>query len=84
MLENYSVQVQKALRNIKIGNRISVIKNKKTYEGLLMPRSELGDKNCIVIKLDSGYNIGVRHEKGVKIEKSKKPEPKEIEKEAEF
>jgi glutamyl-tRNA(Gln) amidotransferase subunit D len=84
MLENYSPEIQKALKNIKIGERISVTKDKKTYEGLLMPRAELGDKKCIVLKLDSGYNIGIRYEKGIKIERSKKPEPKEIKEELKF
>jgi glutamyl-tRNA(Gln) amidotransferase subunit D len=84
MLNNYSPQVQKALKSVKIGERISITKSKKNYEGMLMPRSELGDKNCIVVKLDSGYNIGIRHEKGVKIEKSKKPEPKEVKEEFKF
>jgi glutamyl-tRNA(Gln) amidotransferase subunit D len=84
MLENYSKQIQKALKNIKIGDRISVRKNNKIYEGLLMPKTELGDKDCIVLKIDSGYNIGIRYEKGVKIEKSKKHEPKEVREEADF
>jgi glutamyl-tRNA(Gln) amidotransferase subunit D len=84
MLENYSPEIQKALKNIKIGERISITKDKKAYEGLLMPRAELGDKKCIVLKLDSGYNIGIRYEKGIKIEKSKKPEPKEIKEELKF
>jgi glutamyl-tRNA(Gln) amidotransferase subunit D len=84
MLENYSKEIQKALKEIKIGERISITKSKQVYEGLLMPRTELGDTNCIVLKLDSGYNIGIRFEKGVKIKKSKKPEPKEIKKELEF
>jgi glutamyl-tRNA(Gln) amidotransferase subunit D len=84
MLENYSKQIQKSLKKIKIGDRISITKNKKTYEGLLMPRTELGDLNCIVLKLDSGYNIGIRREKGIKIEKSKKAEPKEIKEEVKF
>jgi len=84
MLENYSKQIQTALKNIKIGDRISVNKNTKSYEGLLMPKTELGDKDCIVIKLDSGYNIGIRYEKGVKVDKSKKHEPKEVREEADF
>lgn len=84
MLENYSKQIQIALKNIKIGDRISVSKNTKSYEGLLMPKTELGDKECIVIKLDSGYNIGIRYEKGVRVDKSKKHEPKEVREEADF
>jgi hypothetical protein len=57
MLDNYSKQVQKALKNFRVGERVFVGKGKKSYEGLLMPRTELGDRNCIVLKLDSGYNI---------------------------
>jgi len=78
MLENYSPEIQKALKGVRIGERISVTKGKQKYEGLLMPRTELGDRKAIVLKLDSGYNIGIRFEKGIKVEKSKKPEPKEI------
>jgi len=86
MIENYSPSIQKVLEEIKvkIGDRISVTKGKNIYEGLLMPRSEMGDKSSIVIKLDSGYNIGIKYEKEVKIQKSKKTEPKKIEEEVEF
>lgn len=84
MLDNYSVQIQKALKGIKIGDRIFIIKGKQTYEGLLMPRTEMGDKDSIVLKLDSGYNIGIRYGKGTKIKKSEKREPKEIKEETEF
>jgi glutamyl-tRNA(Gln) amidotransferase subunit D len=84
MLENYSVQIQKALKGIRIGDRVSITKGKQTYEGLLMPRSELGDINCIVLKLGSGYNVGIRCERGVKIKKVRKPESKEIEEEVKF
>jgi len=44
---------------IKIGDRISVTENGDKYEGLLIPRSEFGDDRHIVIKLRSGYNIGI-------------------------
>lgn len=84
MLENYSKQIQLALKKFKVGDRISITKNGKNYEGLLMPRAELGDKESIVIKLDSGYNIGIRYGKGTKVEKAAKPEPKEIKEEVKF
>ncbi|MFH1586095.1 MAG: hypothetical protein ABIB79_04990 [archaeon] len=42
---------------MKIGDRIlltkSKDKNKKKYEGLLMPKTEVGDPNALVIKLDT-------------------------------
>lgn len=69
MLKNYSKVVQAALEKIEIGDRLRIVKLGKTYEGLLMPRSGTGDSNCIVIKLSSGYNIGIKYEKGVSIEK---------------
>ncbi len=84
MLENYSPKIKKALKGIKIGDRISITKGKRKYEGLLMPRNETGDSNCIVLKLDNGYNIGIRLEGKIKIKKSKKPEPKEVKEEVEF
>jgi glutamyl-tRNA(Gln) amidotransferase subunit D len=84
MLENYSPEIKKLLKGIKIGDRISVTKGKRKYEGLLMPRTEMGNNNCIVLKLDNGYNIGIKYEKGIKVKKSKKPEPKEVKEEAEF
>lgn len=84
MLENYSPAVQKALKKIKadVGDRINISKKGEVYEGILMPRIELGDRNCITIKLDSGYNAGVKFETGVKMAKikvSKKEEPQKIE-----
>jgi len=44
----------------EIGDIIRVIKNGETYEGILIPRSEYSDGKHIVIKLKSGYNIGIR------------------------
>lgn len=54
----------KALQVLKkakaeIGDVIRIKKDKETYEGVLIPRSEYGDDKHIVIKLKSGYNIGV-------------------------
>jgi glutamyl-tRNA(Gln) amidotransferase subunit D len=70
----YSKEVQKLLDKLKteVGDRIQIIKDKKTFEGILMPRIEMGDLNSIVLKLDNGYNIGIKFEKGVKINKIKK------------
>ncbi|MCX6821457.1 MAG: Glu-tRNA(Gln) amidotransferase subunit GatD [Candidatus Aenigmarchaeota archaeon] len=69
----YSEQVQSFLKKnrVEIGDEIKLIKNKNFYEGILMPRIELGDKNCLVLKLKNGYNIGIKFEKNVKIKKIK-------------
>jgi glutamyl-tRNA(Gln) amidotransferase subunit D len=84
MLENYSDKIKKALKGINIGDRISITKDKKTYEGLLMPKTELGDNNCFVIKTASGYNIGIRCEGKIQIKKLKGHEHKEIKEEMKF
>jgi len=43
----------------KIGDMIRITKNGEVYEGILIPRSEYGDAKHIVIKLKSGYNVGI-------------------------
>ena len=69
MYENYSAAVQAILKKdkIEIGQRIAVQKDSESYEGFLMPKSS-GDANCLVLKLDNGYNIGIDI-KGAKIKK---------------
>ena len=53
----------------QVGDLIRVISNGKAYEGILIPRSETGDGKHVVVKLKSGYNVGVRITPDVKIEK---------------
>lgn len=75
MLENYSAEIQKALKKEKAeaGQRIVLKKGDKQYEGFLMPKSA-GSPNTLVIKLDSGYNIGVEFGKNMRIKLLKKAE----------
>lgn len=50
--------LQKA--KIKIGDKIQVQTAQNTFEGIVIPRAEIGaDDKHIVIKLDTGYNIGI-------------------------
>lgn len=56
-------------KEISVGDRIRVSKRGITYEGILMPRIEAGDENCIVLKLNNGYNIGIAYEDGIGVEK---------------
>jgi glutamyl-tRNA(Gln) amidotransferase subunit D len=58
-------------KGIRVGSRIRIMKGKQVYEGLLMPRITLGQRDNIVIKLDNGYNIGIKYERGLKIRKLK-------------
>jgi len=53
----------------EVGDIIRVTSNGKAYEGILIPRSEYGDNKHIVVKLKSGYNIGVRMTPNIRIEK---------------
>jgi len=52
-----------------IGDIIKISKNAETYEGILIPRSEYADDKHIVVKLKTGYNIGIMITPSTKIEK---------------
>jgi len=67
----YKGDALKLLKKAKaeIGDIVRVIKNGETYEGILIPRSEYGDEKHIVIKLKSGYNIGIHITPTTQIEK---------------
>lgn len=60
-----------------IGDSVRVKTKSDTYEGILMPRSELADDEHIVVKLKSGYNIGISKSEIVKIEKTGSAKQKE-------
>jgi glutamyl-tRNA(Gln) amidotransferase subunit D len=47
---------------VKFGDSIKLLSNKGDYTGIIMPRYESFNDNYIVIKLNSGYNIGIRIE----------------------
>jgi glutamyl-tRNA(Gln) amidotransferase subunit D len=76
----YAKKLQSVLdrKKLRIGERILVEKDGRSYEGILMPRIELGDQMSLVLKLDNGYNIGIRFEPGVNIERSRTAEPKDV------
>jgi len=61
-LPGYKGEVLKLLTeaSVSIGDLVQVIKDGAIYEGVLMPRYELADELHLVIKLKSGYNIGIR------------------------
>ena len=47
--------------NIKVGDTISITNNGEEYVGVLMPRSQVGsDQYHIIIKIETGYNIGIK------------------------
>jgi len=53
----------------EVGDIIRVTSNGKVYEGILIPRTEYGDEEHVIVKLKSGYNIGVRIAPSIQIEK---------------
>jgi len=62
------------IRDFLISNKVEVgdfvkITSELTFSGILMPRYESGDESHIVLKLKSGYNIGIEFEKIQKLEK---------------
>jgi glutamyl-tRNA(Gln) amidotransferase subunit D len=48
---------------IIVGDTVTIKTHDREISGILMPRYESADKNHIVIKLKSGYNIGFRTDK---------------------
>ncbi len=63
---------------IGVGDTVKILAD-LTYSGIIMPRYEHTDDKHLVLKLKSGYNIGLEIEKIKKIEKISSPE-KSIEK----
>ena len=45
---------------VRVGDSIRVRRGGDVFEGILMPRTEYGDEFHIVLKLSSGYNVGIR------------------------
>lgn len=67
----YSKKVNNVLKKkrISIGDRLAVKSKEITAEGVLLPQTEAGSPDTLVIKLDTGYNLGVKLEKGVIVKK---------------
>ena len=57
----YKENSEKYIENygLSIGDTIKVNKDDITYTGILLDRPEDADDGYLVIKLSSGYNIGV-------------------------
>ncbi len=66
----YSKSIEPLLKTagIKVGDRLRYTRQDWSIEGLLMPRPDVGDPDCLVLKLSSGYNIGVTMD-GASVEK---------------
>ncbi len=67
----YRGQALKLLKGAgaEVGDVIRVTKDEENWEGILIPRSEIGDEKHIILKLKSGYNVGVRIDPSTRVEK---------------
>jgi glutamyl-tRNA(Gln) amidotransferase subunit D len=67
----YKGEALKAIKKagVEIGDLIRITKDGEVYEGILIPRSEYGDEKHVVIKMKTGYNVGVRITSGARVEK---------------
>lgn len=77
-LRGYRGRLKEKLESEKIGigDLIKVEHQGESYEGILMPRLESADEFHIVIKLKTGYNIGIAFKENMKITRlieAKKP-----------
>ncbi|HJJ22018.1 MAG: Glu-tRNA(Gln) amidotransferase GatDE subunit D [Thaumarchaeota archaeon] len=70
------------INKIQVGDSVKIFAD-ITYLGIIMPRYEHSDDKHVVLKLKSGYNIGLEIEKIEKIEKNP-PIEKSIEKNQEI
>ncbi len=58
--------------DIEVGDRVLVESKSMKKEGILMPHHDFSDEDIITIKLDNGYNIGVKVDRNTKISLVKK------------
>ena len=71
VISGYRGKVLTLLLDIEasIGDIIEIESVRKTFKGTLMPRHELADSSLIVIKLENGYNVGIRISKDTRLRK---------------
>jgi glutamyl-tRNA(Gln) amidotransferase subunit D len=74
-LTGYKEKSAELLRkqNVAVGDTLTIKTSENEFTGILMPRYESADKNHIVIKLRSGYNIGIATDKVQSIAKIIEP-----------
>ncbi len=79
-MSGYRGRTQRLLKaaSVGVGDRIKVESAGRAYEGVLMPRTELGDADHIVLKLQSGYNVGIKMVSGTRIKLLERGKPPEL------
>jgi len=81
-LTGYRGQLREALASAgaEIGDKLQVVVNNQQYSGSLMPRVETFDDWHLIIKMASGYNVGLAYSDAMNIKKvgtAPKPEFKQ-------
>jgi len=73
---DYSQEVRKKLeeKNVSVLDKVKIEKGLKSYEGILMPNTEMSEPDCITVKLENGYNVGIENTDGLEVEKLEKRE----------
>ena len=58
----YSESLSKTLESLGAveGTKLSVVRDGRTYVGTLMPHHEFSAPDILILKMKSGYNVGVR------------------------
>ncbi len=55
------------LTEVSVGDKIRLDIDGKEYEGILMPHHRFSGKDIITLKLDNGYNMGIKIKKGTMV-----------------
>jgi len=56
--------------DVSVWSEVRASTTRGDFEGLILPRSETSDADHLVLKLESGYNIGIRNDTVLSIEKT--------------
>ena len=61
-LQGYYGYVRKELEKagVRIWSVVEIKKKQQKFRGIILPRSELGDDRHVVLKLEDGYDVGIR------------------------
>ena len=67
----YSDAIEKILdaKRIKLGDHVKLKGKEHVFEGVLMPRSDAGNNQILVLKMKNGYNVGIKFDRELKVEK---------------
>ena len=61
-LKGYKGRAKEALQSLggRVWANVLMVTDEGDFEGVILPRSETADGDHIVLKLKTGYNIGIR------------------------